>query len=133
MCARDAGERATCTGGGGKYVAGTVGDALCAEVVDVVLKVLGGCAEGGGRCALYVGSRAWCALCAMGTAGHALHAVRCVVLYALQYADLYAARYSGGRGGQAPFAKGAALRAVSCAPCAGGREGRAACAVGAVR
>jgi len=69
-----------------------------------------------------------CVLWVLGD--HALHAVP------------YVALYSGGRGDRAPFARGAkvmrnvlelrAPRAVSCAPCAGGREGCAACAVGAV-
>jgi hypothetical protein len=78
----------------------------------------------------------------MGAGGHALHAVPYAVPYAAANAALYAALYSGGRGGRVPFARGArvtrhlpelrALRVVSCAPRAGGREGRAACVVVAV-
>ena len=43
----------------------------------------------------------------------------------------FAVLYSGGREKPTRFARSATLRAVtagSCAPCAGGREGRAACA-----
>ena len=39
-------------------------------------------------------------MCSMGAGGHALHAV------------LYAALYSGGRGGRAPFSRGA--RVIRC-------------------
>src|SRR5437762_14322909 len=100
---------------------------LCWMWWRVVLKVVEGCAEGGGGCA-ECGDRAeggggcaerggdraeggggceWCAMCAMGTRSHVLHAIRYVLPHA-------------------------ALRAVSAgigAPCPGGREGCAACAV----
>ena len=119
-------------------------------VAEVVAKVLGGCAEDGRGCAEGGGG------CAEGGGGCSKHSFRssrllgkpravvcvtCVVLYAV----LYAAPYSGGRGVRAPSDRGArvmryvlelhGLRTVSagsCAPCARGREGHAACAVGSV-
>ena len=57
-----------------------------------------------GGCALCAGGGEWCAMCAMGAGGHALHAVPYSVLYAILHAALYAvpyaALYSGGRGGE---------------------------------
>src|SRR2546430_207330 len=78
------------------YDVGILGDALCAEVLEVVLKTLdaegaGCCVEGAGGCAPYAGGSGRCAPCAVGPRGHALYAVL----------------YSGSRGGRAVFAGGA--------------------------
>ena len=103
-------------------------------MLEIVRKVLEVVRKGAG------GSE-WCAMCDMGAGGHAVHALRYAIFWML-FAVLYAALYAGGRGWRAPIARGArvmryvwelrALRAVSAgsyAPYAGGREGRAACAV----
>ena len=58
------------------HAVGTAGDTLCAEVLEVVLKVPE-------CCALYSGGSEWCAMCAMSAGGHALHAVLYTVPYAV--------------------------------------------------